>query len=178
MSLQAEQIRVWGLVIVAESRVAELQRWSNEEQIDTQAGPKGILRHLEAKGDKIFFYYKKGRLEWSLTDGSCNQHVYGEKESCPTDDIVFLKPKRPQFIGNKNWCCVLTDGGIKICHPSKLFHDCQRNWKELPASKRASLVGAPVLKTAGTQVWRSLKVACVASLALASAAVLAMHFLG
>ena len=84
---------MWGLVIIDQGRVAELQRWSQSEQLDSQGGPKSVLQGMEVKGEELIFYYRKGRAHWNLGSGSFEKVPYEEDESLPELPVPRIRQR-------------------------------------------------------------------------------------
>lgn len=162
-------IQHWGLVVVVENRLIELQTWNREEKTGSTKPPDGIFVDFKPDGNYLLLYMQKKIATWNPATGSLTERPYKKGE---TRDIKPFKPAagEPQFRGKKRWCAVVIDGNVKAQPPLNFFRQAQQKWKSESLGKKLSLLSGPVLVVMGQHGFFAVKVAMMTGVA----AVLAM----
>lgn len=169
LNASKDQVGTWGLVVVVENQVVELQAWNDTEKVKSFPGPSGRLIDFETSEHRLILYLRKSVFEWNISTGATAPKKYKNKKNPKGEykfpqNIYHTTPGEPQFRGRKNWCAVIIDGDVKVCHPKEIFQKSQEKWQSLPLSERSALLSEASVKKAGILGLTGMKLFAVASL--------------
>ena len=148
----------WGLLVVQEGRVIDIQHWNREGPLSAPKQPEGLLLNFVPDGQRLTLFMGKMAFEWNLITGWSGPRKYNKGERRAHLANVF-KPVagEPQFRSGKSWCCVVIDGGVKLTSPVQLFEQKRREWEELPAAKRTLLLSEGARRSSAKHAAFALK---------------------
>jgi hypothetical protein len=148
----------WGLLVVQEGRIIDVQRWNGEEPLSPPKRPEGLLLHFVPDGQRLTLFMGKSVTEWNLITGWSGPRKYKKGERKKHLENVY-KPVlgEPQFRCGKSWCCVIIDGNVKLSSPMDLFERKAKEWNELPATKRSMLLSEGARRSSARHATFALK---------------------
>lgn len=157
MLKSADSFKHWGLIVIARHQVMEIQKWDTEKKLETIKEPRGRFLDFEVKSGKLVMYLKKQAATLDLASGTLTEERYDVGKEVTRDKPFKSTPDHPQFRAAGDWCAVITDGNVKVCHPSEMFQKEQEAWNALPSAKRAALLGGPIAANSAKLLWKALK---------------------
>lgn len=131
----------WGLLVLQDAQVIDIQRWGREGRLTTPKQPEGLLLNFLPDGQRLTLFTSKGAFEWNLITGWSGPRKYrkGERKQ-NLKDVFKVTPGQPQFRCGKDWCCVIIDGSLKLTSPREVFEKKRQEWNALPATQRSLLI--------------------------------------
>jgi hypothetical protein len=137
----SEAFENWGLLVLQEGRVIDIQHWNREGPLSSPKRPDGFLLNFVPDGQRLTMFMGKMVYEWNLVTGWSGPRKYKKGERKNHLKNVFKPiPGEAQFRAGKSWCCVVIDGGVKLTSPVQLFQDKRKEWEALPATQRTMLL--------------------------------------
>lgn len=158
-----QDIQHWGLVVVVNNQLLELQSWSGDSKTGTTKPPEGLFVDFKPDGNYLLLYMRKKICTWNPATGSITERPYKKGETKGINPFQAVAGE-PQFRGKNKWCAVVIDGDVKACPPKQLFRQSQQRWKSQPIARKLSLLSGPILVVLGQHGLFAVKAALVTAM--------------
>ncbi|MBI3924773.1 MAG: hypothetical protein HY319_04470 [Armatimonadetes bacterium] len=156
-ALKAEESGVlrWGLLVLSEGRIRELQLWDGpcRSMLNYEDGPTGELLGLSWDDKAMSLRLKNGWARWDLTSGEWKP-VEGRNRGTP----VWVGPGCPQFRRSGDRLVVVMDGSERVERPIVFFKAERERLMSLPATRRLWADVSPRLESVAPGVLIFLKI--------------------
>ncbi|MCA9775872.1 MAG: hypothetical protein KC800_04115 [Candidatus Eremiobacteraeota bacterium] len=158
LNLPVEKFENWGLLVLQEAQVIDIQRWNRDERLSPPNRPEGMLLNFKPDGQRLTLFLRKNAFEWNLITGFSGPRKYqdGEKKK-NLQDFFKAVPGQPQFRAGSNWCVVIADGSMKLTSPMSVFAEKQKEWNDLPATQRSMLLSEGARKSSARHAFFTAK---------------------
>ena len=166
LTLPSEKFENWGLLVLQDAQVIDIQRWNSEEQLSAPNRPEGMLLNFKPDGQRLTLFLRKNAFEWNLITGFSGPRKYqtGEKKK-NLQEFFKVVPGQPQFRAGGNWCVVIIDGSMKLTSPMSVFAEKQKEWNDLPATPRSMLLSEGARKSSAKHAFFTVKAAVAIAMA-------------
>lgn len=158
-----EKYNYWGLLVIVDQRVADLQRWNEDGPLTPPERPGGLIGNFEPDGQRLKLYMGNQVVEWNLVTGWAGDRPYQKGEKKRVSSIYQPVAGEPQFRAGKDWCCVIIDGAVKATSPQNIFRSKQKEWNQLSAAEKSILLSEKARKSSAKHAFFGAKAAIALS---------------
>lgn len=134
------ELKNWGLLVVQDNKIVEMQRWDTTKLLDRPNIPDGLVGNFVPDGQRLTLFFRQHAYEWNLSTGFGGRRNYLEGEKKKVKTLFEPVPGEPQFRTGKDWCCVIIDAGMKLTSPMQLFQAKKAEWDSLTPAQRTVLL--------------------------------------